>query len=363
MSRFDARDYGFWFVRLVDRLGLGPFGGAIVVALVPYLLALILVSPFGDAELYLRTPAFYIGLGGVALVMAASVRGVEILTKGLSELQEVARDPKKFHEYADKQLVVAARGRSNLGLLALFLVGAAVLVVAALHRWRKTGVIPLGHRFRAFPLDWHASNALAPAALALAVFAIAVAITFGGSAILLGRNLRFAWRLRTFKYMPFPGRVRLGVRTLVTAYAWVSGTWMVGVALFALFFFRDWSWLTITGIAILVILGTLTLAIPYSGFRKILDDTHEAMALLLAREVEPKRHGHTLTLDDVSAFAAVNTAITADPPPVLTRRGAIVYGLVQIAAVGSIFAKDFLQEQVSFLSSDKSDTSKPRHPS
>ncbi|HTA15799.1 MAG TPA: hypothetical protein VK781_13165 [Solirubrobacteraceae bacterium] len=363
MSRFDSREYGFWFVRLIDRMGLGWLGGAVAIALVPYLLGLILVAPFGDGGLYLRTPAFYIGLGGVGLVIAASVRGVEILTKGLSELQEVAREPEDFHEYADRQLTTAARNCASIGLLAVFCCGAAVIVAAALHRWHHTGVVSKTHGFQAFPVQWHAPDALVPAGLALAVFAVAVSITLGSSAILLCRNLRFAWKLRSFAYMPFPGRVRLGVRTLVTAYAWVSGTWAVGVALFALFFFSNWSTLNVLGIALLAAAGILTLAVPYNSFRRILDHTHEEMATLLAREVEPGRDGSKLILASPSDFAAVNMAITADPPPVLTRRDAITYSVVQTLALATLFAKDFLQEQVTFLASESSSPPKSDRPS
>jgi hypothetical protein len=359
VSRFKACEYGFWFVSLVDWIGAGWLGGATIVALVPYLLGLILVAPFGDAWLYLRTPAFYIGLFGVGLVMAASVRGVEILTRGLSELQEVARNPEKFHAYADGQLRLAARDRTNNALLGVFFAGAVALVVVALHRWSHTGVVPAGHQFRAFLVQWRAPDALLPAGLALSVFAVAVAITLGSSAILLGRNLVFAWKLRTFDYMPFPGRVRLGVRRLVTAYAWVSGTWAAGVALFALFFFSHWSSLSVAGIAVLAAAGILTLAIPYNSFRRILDDTHEEMSALLASEVEPRLTDDEMTLANISDFAVVNMAITADPPSVLTRRGAITYGVVQIVALGSLFAKDFLQEQVTFLASDTPTPPKP----
>jgi hypothetical protein len=363
MSRFDARDYGFWFIGLIDRIGYGWFGGAIVVAFAPYLLALILVVPFGDGGLYLRTPAFYIGLGGVGLVMAASVRGVEILSSGLSELQDVARNPSDFHEYADRQLAGAARSRVSTALLAMFFAGATVIVVTALHRWHQTGVIPVGHQFRAFPVAWRAPDALVPAGLALAVFALAVAVTLGSSAILLGHNLLFAWKLRKFDYIPFPGRVRLGVRTLVSAYVWISGTWSVGVALFVLFFFGQWSALRVLGVAVLAAAGILTLAVPYNSFRKILDDAHEGMTTLLTNGISQGQPDETMTFADASEFAAVNMAITADPPPVLTRRGAIAYGVVQTLALGSLIAKDFLQEQVTFLASDSSMPPKSNRPS
>src|ERR1700689_1907558 len=135
----------------MDRIGLGLPGGWITVALVPYLLALALVAPFGETGLYLRTPAFYIGFAGVALVMASTVRGVEILAKGLSDLQEVAASPSAFHEYADEQLREAAHDRSNVGLLAIVGAGAVALVAAALHRWHYTGVIAAGHRFPGLP--------------------------------------------------------------------------------------------------------------------------------------------------------------------------------------------------------------------
>ena len=211
MSHFDAYGEKFWFVRAVGRLGVGWLGGAVLMALAPYLLALLVVTPFGDAGLYLRTPAFYFGFFGAGLAVVGSYRGVQILTRGLAELEEVAIDPAKFRSYCNEQLTEAARFRPNLGMLASFAAGAVALVVAALHRWHSSGVVPAGHHFRAFLVEWRAPDALLPAGLALAVFAIAVVIRMGGSIVLLLRNLRFAWHLRTFDYMPFPGRVRLGV--------------------------------------------------------------------------------------------------------------------------------------------------------
>jgi hypothetical protein len=93
--------------------------------------------------------------------------------------------------------------------------------------------------------------------------------------------------------------------------------------LFALFFFGQWSELNVALIAVVAILGVLTLAVPYYSFRKILDETHEAMSGLLARKVEPRLRGGRLEIDHLSEFATVNAAITADPPPVMTRRSAI----------------------------------------
>jgi hypothetical protein len=354
MTRFDVRRYKFWFVDLLDRLGVGWLTGALLVASTPFVLGLVLVAPFGRAGLYVRTPAFYIGFGGIALVMAAAVRGVEVLAAGLSDLQEVAADPQEFHDFVDEQLRIAARDRSNIGLLAVVFAGAAAVVAVALKRWSDSGVVPAGHGFRAFLVEWRAPGALVPVGLALCVFAVTVALTFGTSAILLGRNLLFAWRLRNFRYVAFPGRVRLAIRRLITAYAWASGTWAIGVALFALFFFGNWSVLNVIGIALLAVLGVLTLAIPYSSFRKILDNTHDEMSDCLMKQAEPIDLD-TDTPDEAARFATINAAITTDPPPVLTRRGAIAYGAVQLVAIGSIFAKDFLQEQVTFLAKSPSD--------
>lgn len=359
MAGFNFRAYPFWFVRLIyDGLKLDWLPGALVAALAPYVLALILVTPFGKAGLYVRTPAFYIGYAGVALVLAAGVRGIEILTDGLSELQEVAAEPVAFHEYVDNALATAAHDRSNMGYLGACAAGAIAVVVAALHRWHQdAGVLHAGGHFRAFPVDWQASSSLLPAGLALSVFAVAVVATFGSSLILLVRNIGFAWRLRTFKYVPFPGRVRLGTGTLITAYTWVSATWMIGVALFVLFFFQNWSTLNVIGIASLAVAGVLTLMVPYLSFRKILDDTHEEMASLLCKRVGRRVEGGHLADDDLMEFAVANTAITADPPRVLTRRSAIAYGVVQLVAFGSIFARELLQEQVSFLAKEQT---KPR---
>ncbi len=348
MSDLDARTYGFWFVRLIDRIGLGWVGGAFIVALLPYLLGLLLVIPFGDAGLYLRTPAFYMGFAGLMLVMAASVRGIEILAKGISELQGVAVDRAEFHAYVDSRLRAAAQDRSNAVLLVPFVAGAIVLVAAALHRWHRTGVVPVGHQFHAFLVDWRAPDALVPVGLALCVFALPVAIATGTSVVLLVRNLPFIWRLRSFRYLPFPGRIRLRVRTLVTAYAWVSGTWAVGVTLFALFFFKQWSGLNVIGISALAAIGLATLAVPYSTFRKILDNSHEEMAAQLARGAKME-DGGVIAGETAAEFATINSAIIADPPPVLTRRSAVAYGFVQLLALGSLLAKGVLQEQVTFL--------------
>jgi hypothetical protein len=371
MTGFDARKYGFWFVRLSDSTRCGWLGGAMIVALMPYVLALALVTPFGKAGLYLRTPAFYIGAVGVALVVAASTRGVEMLTDGLTELEKVvlpqtadatgpgadrgsARRREPFHSYADTRLAAAAGLRPNvIYALPIAALGAALVIGALLH-WHHTGVVDEGGGWHAFPLAWRATGALVPAALALTAFAVAVVLTFGGSMVLLVRNLCFAWGLRHYRCLPFPGRVRLGIRPLVTAYTWASATWMAGVALFVLFFFREWSTANIVGIVVLSVIGGLTFLVPYASFRRILDDTHEAMATLLYQAIEHRARDKSLQIDNVAEFTAANAAINEDPPPVLTRRGAIAYGVVQILAVTGILAKEVIQEQVSFLAHDSS---------
>jgi len=50
-----------------------------------------------------------------------------------------------------------------------------------------------------------------------------------------------------------------------------------------------------------------------------------------------------LSLQD---FTAANQAVVADPPAVLTRRGAFGYAALQTIAFGSLFIKDSLKDQL-----------------
>lgn len=342
---FEAEAYDFWFLRATGRLRRRRLRwplDAIAVGLLVWVVALAAVLLFGQAGLYVRTPAFYAGAFGVALVLAVACRGVERLVAGLEGLEPVAEDRSAYRRLVERDLAGAASLRSTLPWVAAGLLAAAALVTGALTRW--SGESPAEERFSWFPAAWHAE--LVPAGLALGAFGLAVAVTFATAVELLLRNLRFVWRLRHLPFIAFPARVRARLQPVVRTYAFVSIGWSLGVPLFAAFFVGQYTPARVAGVAAIFLLGLLTFAVPFLAFRTVLDRSHDGMCEALAARLP--QDGHQPDFDRVSAeeFVAVNTAMANDPPPVLTRRGAITYVGFQAAAIAGLVAKDVLQDAV-----------------
>jgi uncharacterized membrane protein YgcG len=132
----------------------------------------------------------------------------------------------------------------------------------------------------------------------------------------------------------------------------MSALWMIGVALVALFFFRHWTGLNVALIAVLAIMGTLMLVIPYWSLQHILDTSHDRMAETMAEKVHMSLDGKHAP-DELANFAAVNAAMVRDPPSAFTRRGVFAYLTVQAVTIGTILAREAIQEQVSFLAKDR----------
>lgn len=362
MTAFEADDYPFWFMRLTVRvaaaLGLrswryGWVVGAVVVALALYAIGLAFAATFGMAMVFLRTPAFALASIGIAWVLASGTQAVRILAAGLSEIKQATLEPGAFHRYVDGALRRASSWRTTLpwaiGLGAML----GTWIVLGLERWHRTGPRPADHGFGAFPVEWHTGPPFVAATVLVIVFATAVTITMATSVELLLRNLPFAWGLQRYRYVPLPGRVRLVLRPLINAYAWASIAWSMGIALFIVLWLGSWSRLTVAIIVGLVLIGLATFVIPCWSFRRVLDASHEEMSEILCKAVEGRSRRGVLDVANVSAIAAANRAVAGDPPPVLTRRGALTYGIAQAAAFAAVVAKGVLRDKVSAVADSR----------
>jgi hypothetical protein len=92
-------------------------------------------------------------------------------------------------------------------------------------------------------------------------------------------------------------------------------------------------------------IGVATFAVPYWAFRSILDGVHDEMCGALTQRVA-KGNRPDFKRVDLLDFTAANAAIVADPPPVFSRRGAVTYLTVQVAAFVAVVGKDLIQELV-----------------
>jgi hypothetical protein len=67
------------------------------------------------------------------------------------------------------------------------------------------------------------------------------------------------------------------------------------------------------------------------------------MSLGLARRLIPAGWQPDFTEIDVGTFASVNATIAADAPPVLSRRGALAYVVIQLVVVTGLAEKAVVQ--------------------
>ena len=333
----------FWFVRLRHELRWLHWPlDALAAALVPFIAAFAVAAVFGDAGLYLRSGAFYLGAGGVALVLAAESQSMRRLTAAMTSLETVAERPSKFRVHAAVRMLRAADWRSSGPWFALIALGAIAAITHALIGWHHGKGSSAAHFF---PVQWRHHSELVPSILVLAIWTPAVVAVFATAVELLVRNLRFVWSLSREHYLPFPGKVRLHLRPLINVYTFTSASWGVGVALLAIFFVGNYNAKNVIGLALGVLIGLLTFIVPYWSCREILDRAHERMCEDICRAIEDKAGEH-LSVEVLQDFAAANQAVVADPPPVLTRRGAVGYTVIQVIAFTSLFLKDTLNDQL-----------------
>jgi hypothetical protein len=355
---YDVGRYRFWFQRFVrdgpiTHLGhrVHPvFGGSrlecgfvvLAFALLPWTLGLAATAVVGNAGLYLRTPAFYLGVVGVALVMWSMTRGIERLCTNLKELEAATVDVPRYYATVDDALRRAADRRSTAAVVCAFLLVLLSVIVVAVHSWSTPGPVKTDRVVSFFPEGWRAPDVRVLAGVVSGLFALWIAAVLGTGLELLVRNVLFVRRLRRVEFVAFPAVLRMKLHPFVYTYLFISLTWTLGVGLWAFFFVGQYSAIRTVALAVLFALGVLTFAAPYAALRTILDRSHDTMSLRLSSRVAPAWQPDFAALDP-REFTSVNTAIAADAPPVLRRRGALAYVVFQLVVVVSLVEKAFVQ--------------------
>ncbi len=358
-SRYIADEYGFWFQRLM-RVGRAralmtrsyPRWHrshaeccclAIAFALVPWLLGWMLSAIFGELALFLRTPAFYLGVLGTAFVMWAMTIGIERLCGNLCQLEAATVGTEQYRREVSATMTRGADRTSTVAVISVLTIGLVTLIVKVISGWDEVRASQPQNAIDFFPDDWRADDARVLAGIISTIFALWVAAALGTASELLLRNILFVRRLRCVEFVAFPAIVRMRLHPFVQTYLFASLSWSLGVALCVVFFVGQYSTATIIGLALLFVIGVLTFAVPYVSLRLILDRSHEQMSAGLARRFVREGWQPDFAVIDPAEFTSLNTAIAADAPPVLSRRGALAYVAVQVVVVVSLVEKAFVQ--------------------
>lgn len=363
-GRYLAADYRFWFELIVRHGRLRTLASKIrgvssrprlqcvvvacAFALIPWVTGLLAALLSGNAVLYVSTPGFYLGLFGVAFVMWALTRGIERLCDDLRQLEDVAVAQPTYFTEVHATLTNGASRMSTAVWIAVVGTGLVGLIFWTITGWdafvprdvlnpyqRKDGI-------NVFPHGWRAEDARPVVAGICLIWVIWCAAVFGTALELLLRNILFVRRLRGIDFVAFPALVRLRLHPFVHTYLFASLTWTMGVGLFVLLFVGGWSTGRVIGLGLLLLVGILTFVVPYAAIRTILDRSHEAMSQQLARTVVRHQWQPDFALDP-RVITSVNTAIAADAPPVISRRGALAYIVFQLVIVVSVVEKEVVQ--------------------
>ena len=253
------------------------------ITIVVFLLGLVIAWPFGFVAYYIVTPAIYLGLAGITLVIGACHWGSIRVHPDYEQLRPVFTvDDATYYHMLDKWFTsFCSRKAATLSSLVFFAIGFAALISAYITsasvrrkfhletlRPYMVGPVWYSHRFE------HAGFSI------LLLFLILVSITLGTGGWLLVGNIIFLSKLRGLPVIPMPTIVRARLRRMADLYVGVSLAWSFGVALFGILFYRDYNIVTGVFLASLFIIGILMFALPQVISRSHIVRSHDQLCAL-----------------------------------------------------------------------------------
>jgi hypothetical protein len=280
-------DFRFWFDRVLESLDRSPVISAPLAAGLVYAVGLVIALPFGFARIYIGTLAVYLGVVGIALVLAVGHRASERAHTAFETLRPIFMVPdEQYHNFLQIWFGRMTDDRRTLIVAAIhFALFVPVIVVIAftgshtLHRLHIQSLHAGG-----FPHQWFQPRDRVQAVTLLALYAAAIALTMGTAVRLLIVNLAFLFRLRRLPVIPLPTLVRARVRPVTDFYVFVSLMWTSGIVLFAVLFRGGYDAVSLSIMGTLLVMGLLTLAIPQVIFRAYVSHSYQRLCALVLME-------------------------------------------------------------------------------
>lgn len=215
-------------------------------------------------ETYLQTPAIYVGCFGIAWVLG-------VLRRASRTAHEVYEDLRPCFLVEDEEYrritsgwfsKMASHGGNFLVSFSFFFLAVIAIVIRMFMPdvMQSLTIRSLGPFF--FPDDWFSSTNLELKAAIVIYYGFLIALPLGTGARLMALNLLFLLDLQRLPVIPAARIIRARLQKLTNLYVFVSGSWFVGVALFASMFFRNVDVLAALFLGFVSLLGILVFLIP-----------------------------------------------------------------------------------------------------
>jgi hypothetical protein len=277
-----------WTDRLIERMKVHVAIGLGVIALATYALGLLIAWPCGFIAYYVTTPAVYLGVAGIVLVIGAARWGSLRAHHDYEYLRPVFTvDDATYRRMLDDWF---SNLRSLKGVFLssfLFFVVAFVGLVLAYATSASTR-----KKFYLEPLRpdlilpaWYSERFKVVGFILLLIFLLLISITIGTGGWLLVRNIIFLSRLRRLPVIPMPTIVRARLRRLANLYVGASLAWSLGVALFGILFYRNYNIVSGMLLGALFIIGLLMFVVPQVICRSHIIRSHEQLCAMCLVEL------------------------------------------------------------------------------
>lgn len=354
------QSYRIWPDYLVEPWGLPVAITLVVIAAAVYLLGLLISWPSGFIEIYVSTPAIYLGLAGITLVIGASHWGSlrahsdyellrPIFTVGDTAYRQLL--DKWFKGFHSKKATVFF----SLSFFIFGFVGLVLAYATSAKTRRKFHLEPL--RPNLFLPAWYSHRYEQIGFSLLLIFLILISITIGTGCWLLVRNMLFLSELRTLPVIPIPTIVRARLRRLANLYVGTSFTWSLGVALFGILFYKDYNMVSECFLAVLFFIGLMMFALPQAICRSYIIRSHDqlcAMGLaelyeVMGMSLQERNQSPTINEKLAESLSDLNAMIDRPKTLVYDVQNVLLWIGAELVALAAILPHSFLLHLLHFM--------------
>jgi hypothetical protein len=266
-----------------------------------------------------KTPAVYLGVIGFGLVIAMTYFAHRRAHECFEQLRPIFTvSDIEYKMLLDSWFARLGKPGGVISVIAPFALLSSMVIVTALavpeEFLEQFGLQAL--RPSTFPKEWYQPEFIVPSAIIYSLYGLAVAAALGTATRMLVLNLQFLTSLHKHPILPVPTLVRARLRRVANLYIIVSGSWTVGVLLFAVLVYGDYGLVPIIFIGVLFSLGVLTLIVPQLIFRQYVYASYDrlcGLALTNTYErsgvrLEERKTGDWEALADSKTFLAGSLA-------------------------------------------------------
>jgi hypothetical protein len=352
--------YRFWPDYLFECFNFSEFTTLGIITAIIYLLGMVIAWPFGFIVDYVATPAIYLGLAGIILVIAACHWGSLRVHPDCEQLRPVFTvDDATYHRVLDKWFTIfrSIKAAALFSLL-FFIFGFSALILA------YTTSTSARQRFDLEPLRpnmvgsaWYSHRFEDVGFSIILIFLILISITLGTGCWLLVANMLFLLNLRVLPVIPVPTIVRTRLRRMADLYVGTSLTWSAGVAMFGILFYKEYNILSGAFLAILFIIGILMFTLPQAICRFHIIRSHELLCAMALAELYKglgmslQERDQTLATDERLADNLSDLYAMTDRPKTLVYdvQNVVLWLGSEILALAAILPHSLLLQVLHFL--------------